>query len=295
MLSRLLKYINIMFPPYICIPFGTIIFFSIYYLSEAVLGISGLSLNIELIRGAITLPLIFMIWRFMDDINDYDIDKKTKKNRPTAKGIVKLKDIKIALVFFTVLLFVVNIFQSRIVFISFVILMIYLFIMYKYFFNSNVANSIPLALFGLIIILYVLSYSFNKYGNEVLSCKAGFIIVLFYLPFITWEIARKIKSSKNLRSLKGFNKIVGYKMGPILVIICLTIKSLILIYFIITLNLNIAFLLIYLLFTGYVYFRLISFMIKPYELKSGFKKEFNIHISISIIGLFISLLIKYLL
>ncbi len=191
MFVRIIKYLKKMYLWYI--PTGLLFFLSIYFLGEAIISNDTLTLNIDVVRGIFTILIMLLIFRIMDDINDYDIDIVKKKDRPTAKRIVKLKDLKTTMIIATIISIVINVFQYWLSLIIFIITISYCYLMYFYFFKESMKKSIPLIFFALLLIIYIYSHLVKSYGDKVFNLDLILVIVMIYLPYTAWELARKVK------------------------------------------------------------------------------------------------------
>jgi len=62
--------------------------------------------------GLVSVPLFMLLLRVMDELKDYETDKRLFKNRPLVTGVVLLQDVKLLMYGIMVLLIGLNIFHE---------------------------------------------------------------------------------------------------------------------------------------------------------------------------------------
>ncbi len=297
MISRIFKYLMVTFPLYLNVPVGIITFFSTYFVIQNLI-CETISFNFSLLSGGITIMLMMLLLRVMDDIKDFEKDKKNNKNTPLISEIITKKDLTILMIFITVIASTINIFLGKHIFTSFIFMLIYEYLMFFDFFYSKITHNTILTLLthnpvALIFQLYIISFAYQNYGEDILQPMTIVIALMFWLPFLAWELGRKIRKPEDESENETYSKILGYKIASILTLFTVTIVLILAIY--ITIVAHINFLMIFLILTTavYIYRKIFSFIKEPFSLKKGFNKEMQLLILTINLGFFFFSIIGY--
>jgi len=272
MLSRIGIYLKEMFPPMNFI--GTYLFTII--LAAAVCSIKGdytFIKNPYIHLVSLSVVLLSLMVRIMDEFKDYEDDLINYPNRPLPSGRVKKKDLKVlqSVVIPSVLLlcsFNLNVFIAALACLA------YGGLMYKWFFmEERIRKSLPLAFathnpviivkFGLICtVLYE-----QGYIDSFTSVLVGIPLML---TMTNWEISRKIRAPKDETEYTTYSKIWGPKNAAL---IALSIQALIFIgvlAFLVAYNHPIYIIALYVLAASYFAAQYINF-IRTMTHKSTFR------------------------
>lgn len=202
-----------MFPPLHFI--GTYLFTIV--LTAAVLAYSGdLSyfLNLKIHMASLTVVLMSLMVRIMDEFKDYEDDFKNFPNRPLPSGRVKKEDLKV-LQMFVVTTFVALSSYNPHVFIACLITLAYSGLMYKWFFiEDKMRKSLPLAFatHNPVIIFYFGYICTVLYKQGYLVDMSTILVGLpIMLTMTNWEISRKLRAPKDETDYTTYSKIWGAK------------------------------------------------------------------------------------
>ncbi len=296
MIIRWFRYLMEMFPPYLHFPVGFLSFFAPYYLAETLIG-KPLSFDWMLIRGALTVPLFMLLLRAMDELKDYESDKLLFKKRPLITGMVTRTDIRILIAAITLSMIFLNIFNGMIVFCFFFALITYGYLMFVYFFYPKIAKSLMLAVIshnpsGIFTILFVFSFIFEKYGFSVLNFNFFLILLVFWLPFLSWEIARKIRKPEDETEYETYSKLFGFRQISVFLLALTSFIVILANYLIGVAGINFLFSAILCSTLFYLFKRVSRFIAEPFSVPKGFKDEAEMLISSLNIGFLVFVLLK---
>lgn len=279
MVKRLIRYINVMIPLYVTLPVALASFFSTYYLSLRAVGAFEFSLDLHHYLGAVTYTLMIVLLRVMDDIKDFDADKVYFSHRPTVRSLVDKRDLHIALVTVTVTMVALSLFMPPAVQISFAALMVYAFLMLKYFFCPKISQSLILAVVThnpIVPIGVIYIASFATAGNPSWTehiVDLSLIVILYWLPYLAWEVGRKIRRPEDETEYETYSRIFGYR-GASLIVACLLV-AILAVAGVLTFRLNLSpwvLAALGVVIAG-VLIRLVAFMLRPKKRMTGFKPE----------------------
>lgn len=175
-------------------------FFSILCLNHE----KTISLKLTMVIPVITLFLVLLYLRIVDEIKDFEYDKTFNPDRPLVKGIVTEKELKWYLLGICSIYFLLNLNYGQ-----FVFWILLLDSTFSYFLISlesiskTVKNNILLNLLitypvNVLLSFYLLFFELYIW-KEDLSPKDLLLILCFALAFLNYEFCRKIKSPLNLK------------------------------------------------------------------------------------------------
>ncbi len=297
MFLRIFKYLMIMFPPYLNMPVGIIIFFSSYFVIQNLL-CEKIEFNLSLLSGGITIMLMMLLLRVMDELKDYEKDKKQNKNRPLITGVVKLNDLKTLMLVITITMLVLNFFLGKYIFISFLFMLIYSYLMFIDFFNPKTSQNLILQLLthnpiGFIFQIYIISFAYQNYGKVVFQLETLLIAIMFWLPFLAWELGRKIRKPSEETVVETYSKFFGYKLASFLTLFTVITIFFLAIYIVIVAHINFLMILLITPVAIHIIKKILSFIKKPFSLKKGFNKEMQLLLLTLNLGFFIFAIIGY--
>ena len=179
------------------------------------------------------------------------------------------------------------------------LLTIYTFLMFKFFFIPEIIRRnlllsllshnpiVPLIILH-VVIHFSVQYNINFYNLN--WHKIFLVILLYWMPFLGWEISRKIKNKEEENEYVTYSQVFGMTTS---VIVLLSIQTLALatgIYFFYSLSLTFFYISVFC--TGYlvIIFACLRFLIKPNKITSQLKPFAEIYIlSYFVAVLFINL------
>lgn len=295
MIRRIIRYLFIMFPPHLNIPVGFISFFASYWISEKAGGAGELSFSFSLIMGGVTSVLLMLLLRVMDELKDYETDKKLMKDRPLVTGVVTLKDLRIFVGVITAVMIGANAFLGKTIFTLFLVMLIYSYLMFVYFFYPKIKESLILAVVTHnpivpIAQIYILGFIVEKHGFDFLNYLHILVVLMFWLPFLIWEFARKIRAPEEETDYETYSKIMGYKGAALLVIALSAVEFSLASYFAGLADLSAIFLIALAGTMIYILIKTSRFIMSPYSVPKGFKDEIELLIAVLHVGFFFALI-----
>ena len=192
-LTKLYKYQKKRFP-LVVLSFTTIS----VVLSSAIVISENVSRAVIINSFLATLLYLFHI-RIIDEIRDYNHDSKFHKNRPIQKGIITLKELKLANTFGMLIFFIIAFFYGKDTIALSFILLSYSFLALKDFFlNEKIRkkfflyNSINIIQM-LILQLFLYSFFTNNFTFNIIIILH---LMFVFINFVIIEVMRKIKIPK---------------------------------------------------------------------------------------------------
>lgn len=151
--------------------------------------------------GIVSVFNFLLILRLSDELKDIDLDAKRFPDRPLPSGRVKPLDLHVTLVAAAILSLVLNA-NSTSGFIAAAGVLGYQGLMFRFFFVPHVMRRRPLLnltthnpVFAFLPLYAILSFTGGQ-GMQASSLHWAAIlpfIVMLWLPFLAWEIARKLR------------------------------------------------------------------------------------------------------
>ena len=295
MVKRWMSYLQQMFPLHQNLPLSIVAFFATYYMAEAIIGKLNPRFEVNLLLGALTYSLFWLFLRVVDELKDYEIDKRLFRDRPLITGIVTIKDLERLALLIVFLMIVFNVFLAWINILYFIISLVYSLLMFKFFFYPKIQKSLILAVIShnpiiLILQFYILSFIFLKYGYGVFDANIVLMMLMFWLPWLSWEIARKIRAPEQEDEYETYSQIFGIKGACTIVIIMSTIVIGLLWYLTMEFELSIIMSLASTVFYLYFIFRIILFLVNPVAKNAVLKRAAEIFLIGFYASVFIGLL-----
>jgi 4-hydroxybenzoate polyprenyltransferase len=172
----------------------------------------------DVICGAWSLLNVFVLLRLMDSLKDYEGDKVDFPERPLPAGRVTLRDVRITLVLFCLALPGVNLAAGPWAALTAGGVVGYLLLMFRWFFLPDlISNDRLLAIathhpiypltFLHLAGLFALEHGLAP-GALRWEVLGPFVIVL-WLPFLAWEIARKIRAPEQETRYETYSSRLG--------------------------------------------------------------------------------------
>ena len=265
MVKRWISYLQQMFPLKQNLPLSIVAFFATYYMAEAIIGKLSPKFEVNLLAGALTYGMFWLFLRVLDELKDYEIDKKLFRDRPLITGIVTIKDLERLAIWVAVFMIALNVFLPWINILFFSISLVYCLLMFKFFFIPKISKSLILAVIShnpvvLVIQLYILSFIVYKYGYGVFDTNIVLMMLMFWFLWLNWEIARKIRAPEDEDAYETYSQIFGLNGASAIVITLSTIVVGLLWYFIMEFELSIVLGLATTVFYLYFILRVILFL-----------------------------------
>ena len=167
--------------------------------------------------GSLSLFMIMLILRLMDEIKDRETDLQLFSHRPLPSGRVREKDITFSLKVVIVLYITVNLFSPWTLWMALAVLA-YTFLMFRYFFIPRVLKKhllLTLATHNPIVpimLTYVLVLFTAEHGmgpEDLSFSHVCLLVVMYWAMFFAWEISRKIRSAEKEDDYITYSRIFG--------------------------------------------------------------------------------------
>ena len=242
MIRKIWRFCKDTYDPGVHLYFAMNWFFALYG-AVAMNHTSEYMLSLSPVKVILSMFFILFFLRVVDELKDFNYDKKFNPDRPLVKGFVTRKDLHIYLLSSVILTFILNI-QYGLSALFFLLLEF----IYGYFLiflekkNSIIRNNMMINLFftypvNLLISLYVfLIFAIEQrihFAKKISWNRVDtYILISFAACFLYYEFARKIawpskaKEGERLYSnILGFNTAIVFTIGFGLVAICLLFLS----------------------------------------------------------------------
>ena len=178
------------------------------------------------VSGAITIVLMLLLLRIMDELKDLEADRKHFPARPVPRGDVYPSDLRFLGLFIIGILLSLNLFFTRSVPL-FLIVFGYACLMYKYFFlKALISQNILLALathnpISYFLFLYVASLYRNNAHVHIRFDQLILLGLVFLFFSMSWEIARKIRHPEDETTYQTYSMVIGTKAALLIpVVLC---------------------------------------------------------------------------
>lgn len=169
------------------------------------------------IAGIGSVFAVMLILRLMDELKDLEIDRELFADRPLPSGMVLESDIVVSLVVTVGLLLFVNLWSGP-AFWMVLITLGYALLMFRYFFIPrvlrrylllNLATHTPIVPIMLLylVALFAVVHDLRPVDLDPVAC--GLVITVFWALFLSWEIARKIRSPEEENDYVTYSRILG--------------------------------------------------------------------------------------
>jgi len=202
----------------------------------------------EIYESLITVLLLSLMLRIMDEFKDLKDDLINFPERPIPSGKVLISDLKILQSVVIFLMIILN-FDNILMMLGLLISLFYSYLMYKWFFIENkMRTNLPLALLSHHPVVYTyLFYLFLTYRS--IHSTTSIQLMIYALPIgillLIWELSRKIRNPNQETNYTTYSKIWGIKKCITIVAGLISFNCLFLIYYFLYFELNILILLLF--------------------------------------------------
>jgi len=297
--NRLTVYFTERFPILIYLPFVSVLYLSLSFLTQLLSG-SNLFIDQSSIIGITSIFFIMLLIRTFDDIKDEDLDHEIFPDRPVSRGAVLITDVKMLSVLSFIILVGINVIFAQKTILIFSIMMIYALLTFKWFFAKELHLSHPkiamtthqpLPLVTIFFLLHTALASGNSY--DVFTVNHFFLLLLFALPITAWEVSRKIKAKENENKYETFSKIFGTTAATLIPIILYSLTGLISIFIGYKLGFHPVFYVVIVLILIFLNYFFIRFLRKPTPQHNILQKVAMVFTSLLFLTIIIFLLIEF--
>lgn len=224
---------------------GTI---SSYLVWVAVTDGAALIFNKSLVLAFISFFCLTIILRLCDEFKDKEVDAILFPERCLPAGKVKYEDIEKLMYGIALIWIPINYIFGQ-ADIAFTVLMVYVYLFYKYFFFPEViSKNLLLALFThnpimLVGSFYILSLFSVEQGIDVWTLDNFMLALAFWMPSLAWETSRKIRAPHDENDYVTYSKVMGPQWASLLPIGAAFVQMAALIYVVSDLQYGMHFLL----------------------------------------------------
>ncbi|UCD64669.1 MAG: hypothetical protein JSW34_04325 [Candidatus Zixiibacteriota bacterium] len=223
--ARMRVYLREMYPPLSRLATASLACVSFLLLLGPIAGPRAVSLSACTPVGIWTLFALTLILRLMDELKDRDIDRRLFGDRPLPSGKVKESDIRFSLLLVCASLLIPNMVSGQLFLFS-ALLLGYAVLMYHYFFvpaawhkylllNLATHNPIVPIMFIYVVVLFAVQ---SGIPLSALPWSTIILVVAMYWSlFMGWEIARKIRHTKEETEYITYSKIFGRTAATVIV------------------------------------------------------------------------------
>lgn len=222
--GRIRIYLSEMFPVPERLTGAVLLYMSFTLFLARIHGIETRIFSLRNAVGTVSLFLIMLILRLMDEIKDRQTDIQLFSHRPLPSGRVHEVDISFTLKVAVALYVVVNAFSLGTLWAALAVFA-YTLLMFRYFFIPGILKRrllLTLATHNLIVpimLLYILLLFAAEHGmgaEDILLNQVCILVVMYWSMFFAWEISRKIRSADEEDDYVTYSRIFG-PFGAVLI------------------------------------------------------------------------------
>ncbi len=216
-LLRMHRYLGTMFPLPRHMLLAVLIYLSVASFATRLCDTIVLLSSYYTMVGIFSVFGLFLMLRLMDELKDYDLDAVLFPDRPLCTGMVRAADIRIGLVLVTTGILAANLFAGDALW-SALLLVGYAYLMFRHFFcRKLLRTSLPLTVVThqpifVLLLLHCVALVSVEHDVAWYSWQwrvLGPYLVLIWMPFLGWEISRKIRSPKDETEYVTYSHLMG--------------------------------------------------------------------------------------
>lgn len=298
MYQRLWLYLKEMYPPLPSFGIAFFSFFNLYFVLQLLeQPLSHLVVSSRALAGSVTIFLFLLFLRISDEFKDEETDRRLFPDRPLPSGRVLRSDLEWLMWVDVILMFLLN-FWLGWGSVAYAILLGYGFLMLHYFFVPQlISQRLILALVThnpsvLFLNLYVMAIFAQDFADfKLLGFEGGRLLVLFWLPGLAWELARKIRTPADENDYETYSKIFGYRLATLLPLMVVLSHYFLLHSVASDINASFAFLTLLKAIAMICLMAYITFMVQPTTfLSTRLKPVTEAYMLVTTVGFFVQLL-----
>lgn len=191
---RFISYIRARFPA------GAALVYSVLFIST-VAKFYSMSIGWAGVCAIVIVFLFFLRLRLLDEIKDYRYDIEHHSDRPVARGLLSLAELKVVVAFIFVLEVIILLGVPAYARGLWALALVYSAFMYHDFFirsRGTVAFTMLLIMHHFVFVLYALFAVAAVSGTEFIFDRGGWALLVFLLtPTLCFEIGRKLEQRYN--------------------------------------------------------------------------------------------------
>ncbi|MEW8028771.1 MAG: UbiA family prenyltransferase [Candidatus Thiodiazotropha sp.] len=246
---RIQLYFTVMYPW-----FNALLLSTVMVMSVKAIYLNDIQLSEHVYFAIFSVFLAFLLLRTYDELKDTEVDKIAFPNRPLVTGLIHYKDVKLINLTAFILLIIINLNKEAatsffLLFLSFTVLSWQWWLFPKTVSNSFFLTFITHQPLVFLLLLYIMAmHSFDK-NLPIYIEKAVVIAFVYWLPFIIWEIARKIRAPEQEDRYLSYSKRWGLERALAVIKFLTLVDFMLIITIWYWLDMPWIFLLLYLLLT----------------------------------------------
>lgn len=296
-LARINIYFKEMFPVPLRLAHAVILYASFTLMLEKVLGGGLVSIDSNYIAGVVSLFLITLILRLMDELKDRQTDADLFPGRPVSSGRVHISDIVLTLYAAMAAFLAINLIWGTSPFWAIVVLC-YCLLMFRYFFIPydhrnklllNLATHNPVVP---LILVYIIMINQGETGVTIDSdqyVNIAILVVMFWSMLLGWELSRKVRYPVEETDYVTYSRIFGFRRATLIAGLVQATSSIVAIYFFVKYNLSIYFLVFAVLSLITLLFVYIKFVSGKCSSSAILKTTSEIHATLSMLAIIVEL------
>jgi 4-hydroxybenzoate polyprenyltransferase len=165
-----------------------------------------------------------LMLRLMDELKDTDIDRQLFAHRPVPAGRVAQSDIRRTLIAVCTAFLAANLVAGPAVWMA-VLVLGYALLMYRYFFAPqllqrflllNLATHNPIVALLLLDLVVLFAAAYDVAVLPLLGGMAIKLLAVYWALMFSWEIARKIRASREENEYVTYSRLLGRKVAVLL-------------------------------------------------------------------------------
>jgi len=217
-------YIREMFPPAVYVPAGIAFFAAVYFCMQALERPGPLTISPRAVAGALTTLLLLFLLRVYDDLKDVETDLRFAQvgdpryaYRSLVTGRVKVSDVALLRWIVTAVLVAINVpLGFSLPMLVFGIVMLVYWLSYRWFFWPAVRQNLLLAFIthnptlSLALGLYAAAVAIGEFGSTARASTVLILLIGMWLPLSAWETSRKIRTREQETEYVTYTKLLGY-------------------------------------------------------------------------------------
>jgi hypothetical protein len=305
-LNRVGCYIREMFPPAVYVPAGLAFFAAVYFCMQALDVAGPVTISLRAVAGALTTLLLLLLLRVYDDLKDADTDIHFAQvgdpryaYRGLVAGRVQLSDVAVLRWTVTGLLIAINLpLGFPLPLLVFGMVMVVYWLSYRWFFWPAVRHNLLLAFIThnptlcLALGIYAAAVGMRDFGPTRHAGAVSILLIGLWLPISAWETSRKIRTRDEETEYVTYTKLLGYR-AVLLPVAFASVSALCLSYVALRINLSWMFPALLFAAAGVLVVACIRFVFFPTATNAKLQTYAELYVLAAWVGLPLSIVCHY--
>lgn len=199
-----------MFPVQKNLPTAAVMFFGIACFISLTTG-QRVIFDLSTVHAIFSVFISLLLMRTFDELKDEDIDKAVFPERPLVTGKVLYNDVRILCVISLLLFSLMNLGQGSVTDAAFVLVVFAVLSWQWWLFAARVSSSFTLTFIThqpivSLLVTYIYCIILRQNSLDLQIDKLLPVAITFWLPFIAWEIGRKIRAPEQENEYLSYTK-----------------------------------------------------------------------------------------